>query len=94
MTLPALQDRAGYEVNLAAYLPQAQTRVGRGENSGRTLTEFNIVRQFRTLGPWNGRQAVFHVQLDALPADATYVAVLLQRAGQGPIAGSATVALR
>ena len=94
VTLPARQDRAGYEVNLAAYLPQAQTRVGRGENSGRTLIEFNIVRQFRTLGPWNGREAVFRVPLDAIPADATHVAVLLQRTDQGPIAGSATVALR
>src|SRR5271163_4486448 len=37
----------GYDVNLAAYLPQASTVVGRGENSGRTLAEFNIVRQFR-----------------------------------------------
>ncbi len=75
-------------------LPQAQTRVGRGENSGRTLTEFNIVRQFRTLGPWNGRETVFRVPLDGIPADATHVAILLQRTDQGPIAGSATVALR
>jgi hypothetical protein len=94
VTVPERLDRSGYEVSLAAYLPQAQTRVGRGENSGRTLTEFNIVRQFRTLGPWNGRQAVFRVPLDAMPADATRVAILLQRAEQGPIAGSATVALR
>jgi hypothetical protein len=94
VTLPGREGRAGYEVNLAAYLPQAQTRVGRGENSGRTLTEFNIVRQFRTLGPWNGQEAVFRVPLAAMPADATRVAVLLQRTDQGPIAGSATLALR
>jgi hypothetical protein len=94
VTLPDREGRAGYEVNLAAYLPQAQTRVGRGENSGRTLTEFNIVRQFRTLGPWNGHEAVFRVPLNALPADATHVAVLLQRTEQGPIAGSATLELR
>lgn len=94
VSLPDGKERVGCEVNLAAYLPEAQTRVGRGENSGRTLTEFNIVRQFRTLGPWNGRAAVFHVLLDSIPADATHVAVLLQRAAQGPIVGSATVALR
>lgn len=94
VSLPDRKDRAGYEVNLAAYLPQAQTRVGRGENSGRTLREFNIVRQFRTLGAWNGREAVFHVPLEAMPPDATHVAVLLQRAEQGPIAGSAIAALR
>lgn len=94
VTLPGREGVAGYEVNLAAYLPQAQTRVGRGENSGRTLTEFNIVRQFRTLGTWNGQAAVFRVPLNAMPADATHVAVLLQRADQGPIAGSTTLALR
>jgi thiol-disulfide isomerase/thioredoxin len=94
VSLPDRKDRAGYEVNLAAYLPKAQTRVGRGENSGQTLREFNIVRLFRTLGAWDGREAVFHVPLEAIPADASHVAVLLQRAGQGPIAGSALAALR
>ncbi len=92
--LPDRKDRARYEVNLAAYLPQAQPRIGRGENSGRTLREFNIVRQFRTLGAWDGREALFHVPLEAMPADASHVAVLLQGAGQGPIAGSAIAALR
>jgi hypothetical protein len=85
---------AGYEVNLAAYLPRAQTAVARGENSGRTLTEFNIVRQFRTLGSWNGQEAIFRVPLVGIPTDASHVAVLLQQTGQGPIAGSAIVALR
>jgi hypothetical protein len=94
VTLPDLPRHAGYEVNLAAYLPQAQTPVGRGENSGRTLTEFNIVRQFRTLGSWNGPGAIFRVPLKGIPTDASHVAVLLQQTGQGPIAGSATVALR
>jgi hypothetical protein len=94
VTIPDRRDQEGYEVNLAAYRPQAQTPVKRGENSGRTLTEYNIVRQFRLLGGWNGRAARFRVPLDALPADADHVAVLLQRANQGPIAGSATVALR
>jgi hypothetical protein len=94
VTLPDREDHGGYEVNMAAYLSQAQTRVGRGENTGRTLTEFNIVRQFRTLGLWKGRAAVFRVPLDGIPTDATDVAVILQRPEQGPIAGSAAVALR
>src|SRR5271170_5874564 len=38
---------ASHDVELVAYLPQATTQIGRGENSGRTLTEFNIVRDFR-----------------------------------------------
>ena len=94
VTVPESRDRAGYEVNLVAYLPEAVTAVGRGENSGRTLKEFNIVRQFRSLGVWNGQETVFRVPLDSFPAEASRVAVLLQQAQQGPIAGSATVALR
>jgi hypothetical protein len=82
------------DVEVAAYLPQASTRVGGGENSGRALGEFNIVRQFRTLGVWTGRRAVFHAPLGSFPADATRAAVLLQDAHQGAMAGSAVIDLR
>ena len=30
------------------------TAIGRGENSGRTLTEANVVRSMRTVGQWSG----------------------------------------
>jgi hypothetical protein len=94
VSVPERQDRERYDVNLIAYLPQADTNVERGENSGRTLREFNIVRQFRSLGVWNGRESVFRAPVDSLPADATRVAVVLQRDQQGPIVGSATTLLR
>ncbi len=92
--VPEGQDRKPYQVFVAAYLPQASTPVGRGENSGRTLQEFNIVRQFRSIGTWSGHAAVFQAPVESFPADASRVAVLLQRDGQGPIAGSAAIALR
>lgn len=94
VTVPERQDRERYDVNLIAYLPQAVTNVGRGENSGRTLREFNIVRQFRPLGVWNGRESVYRAPVDSFPGDATRIAVLLQRDQQGPIVGSATAVLR
>jgi hypothetical protein len=94
VSVPERQNRERYDVNLIAYLPQADTNVERGENSGRTLREFNIVRQFRSLGVWNGRESVFRAPVDSLPADATRVAVVLQRDQQGPIVGSATALLR
>jgi hypothetical protein len=92
--VPERQDRKNYQVFVAAYLPQATTPVGRGENTGRTLQEFNIVRQFRSIGTWSGHAAVFRTPVDSFPADASRVAVLLQRDGQGPITGSAAIALR
>jgi hypothetical protein len=92
--LPQCEDKSGYDVNLIAYLPQASTAVGRGENSGRRLTEFNIVRQFRRLGVWEGQETVMRAALDSFPPDATRVAVLLQRRGQGAIGGGTIAALR
>jgi hypothetical protein len=92
--VPERQARKAYQVFVAAYLPQASTPVGRGENSGRTLQEFNIVRQFRSLGTWSGHAAVFRTSVESFPADASRVAVLLQSDGQGPIVGSAATELR
>jgi hypothetical protein len=84
---------ANRDVELVAYLPQATTQVGRGENSGRSLTEFNIVRDFRRLGAWTGKAGTWRVRLDSLPRDATRVAVLVQEANQGAIIGAVAISL-
>jgi hypothetical protein len=93
VNLPKRQVRTAYTVFVAAYLPQASTPVGRGENSGRTLQEFNIVRQFRSIGTWNGHATVFRTPVNSFPADASRVAVMVQSNGQGPIAGGAVIAV-
>lgn len=41
-------------VILVGFDPEHRTAVGRGENSGRTLTESNIVRSIRSVGQWSG----------------------------------------
>lgn len=81
------------DVLLVAYLRHAISAVGRGENAGRNLEEFNIVREVRPLGTWHGEAKDFHVPLAALARDATDVAVLIQPSGQGPIVGAAARAL-
>jgi len=82
------------DVMLVAYLRHAVSAIGRGENAGRTLDEFNIVRDIRTLGLWKGQVETFHVPVSSLPPDATNVAVLVQPSGQAPIIGAAAHALR
>jgi hypothetical protein len=82
------------DVLLVAYLPQAVTAIGRGENSGRTLREFNIVRATYALGKWNGDAQTFSVPSSSLPKDATAVAVLIQESNQRVILGAATTRLR
>ena len=91
--LPAFRVAAA-DVVLVPYRRSAVTAIGRGENSGRTITEVNIVRSIRTLSRWEGRDGEYHVHVDSLPQDATDVAVLLQSPGEGAIIGAATLALR
>jgi hypothetical protein len=82
------------DVVLIAYLRHAVSSVGRGENAGRMLDEFNIVRAIRTLGSWKGQAQSFSVPESSLPQDATDVAVLVQGSGQALIIGAAAQALR
>jgi len=82
------------DVLLVAYLHHALSAIGRGENAGRNLEEFNIVREIRTLGAWKGDPKDFRVPTASLPRDATDLAVLIQPSGQGPMLGAAVHALR
>jgi hypothetical protein len=82
------------DVVLVAFLRHAVSNVGRGENAGKTLEEFNIVRSMRTLGEWQGAAANYKVSVSSLPSDATNVAVLVQARGAGPIVGAAAQPLR
>ena len=85
---------AASDIVLVGYRRRAVSAVGRGENAGRTLTEFNIVRVIRSLGLWDGKAQQFQTRVDSLPADATDVAALVQPVGQGHIIGAAARTLR
>jgi hypothetical protein len=87
-------DAAPSDVVLVAYQRSAVSPIGRGENAGRTLNEFNVVREFHTLGRWDGHIARYRSRVDALPRGSTDVAVLVQPVGQAPIIGAATVSLQ
>jgi hypothetical protein len=68
------------------------TKVVRGENSGRTLTDANVVRDVRKLGVWNGEP----VELTAdLPSPAGRgrdgCAILVQTGEVGPVLGATLV---
>lgn len=82
------------DVLLVAFQSSAVSAIGRGENSGRTLTEYNIVRTVRSLGPYAGVARTYRAELESLPKEATDVAVLVQALGQGSIVGAARLTLR
>jgi hypothetical protein len=63
------------------------TPVGRGENSGRTLTEFNIVREWRKIGEWTGNAT--ELSLDLEPRSNTDAcAIIVQEGNNGPVRGA------
>jgi hypothetical protein len=92
--LSAGQKAVPSEVLLVAYLRKATSSIGRGENAGRRLEEFNIVRGIRELGKWNGDPVSFRATLASLPRDATDVAVLVQSSGEHRVIGAVRQALR
>jgi hypothetical protein len=92
--LRAGERAAPSEVLLVPYVRKVTSSIGRGENAGRTLEEFNIVLGIRGLGRWNGDPVSFRALLSSLPRDATDVAVLVQATDQHQIIGAATRALR
>ena len=81
------------DVQVISYLDRATSKIGAGENAKRTLEYFHIVRSFQRLTTWDGKPRQLTMPLASLPKDATHVAVLLQRRGQGAIGGAATLKL-
>lgn len=76
------------EVLLARYIRRAETRVASGENGGRTLVEYNVVRSLERLGEWDGRPISLTARLagtDGTGADG--IAVFIQ-ASDGRILGA------
>jgi hypothetical protein len=87
-------DAATADVLLVGYLREATTAIGRGENSGRTLKESNIVLWLHQLGRWNGKPREFEMSVSKLPENVTDIAVLVQSAGQGAILGAVAQPIR
>ncbi len=85
---PPRAEREIYDVYVVAYLPRAVTRIARGENAGRTLTEVNIVRDIRRLGQSGDKPAQWRLSVDSFPKDSSRAVVFLQRLGSGAIVGA------
>lgn len=75
---------AGASLSLAVYDPEHTTIIGAGENGGRRLRDFQVVRELRALEPAQGR-----IMLPGISADQG--AVLLVHGSSGQLAGAAEV---
>jgi hypothetical protein len=86
------------EVWLCPVTGKVTVKIGRGENGGKTLTYYNVVRSWKRLGSWNGAAQSFSIPLsDVAGQDIDSFAVLVQSgvaAKPGVVFGAATVAAR
>ena len=86
--MPALASKCNCLITLFGFRSQVDTRVVAGENSGRTLREFQVVRLMRSLGRWKGDAQVLHTSLRGMPADIDGYAVVAQEGTGGRIIAS------
>jgi hypothetical protein len=102
VTVPAGEPRSA-EVWLCPVTGNVPVKIGRGENSGRTITYHNVVRRWVKLGVWTGKAETFTLPLSQLPdadfalKDISELAVIVQSgvaAKPGLMLGAATAALQ
>ncbi|MBO6781748.1 MAG: DUF1223 domain-containing protein [Alphaproteobacteria bacterium] len=72
---------------LVTFVREHTTKVLRGENHGKTLTNHNIVRDVRKVGSWNGAAGAISVK-DLALEDGQGCAVLVQDGEVGPVLGA------
>jgi hypothetical protein len=75
------------DILLFVYDRRHSTPVARGENEGRRIDNFNVVRRFERVSSWNGTGAAWTVPADRFTSDQG-LAVLVQQANQGPVLGA------
>ena len=74
---------------LAVLQKEAEVPVRSGENRGKSLKYYNIVRELTTVGMWKGKAERFELARDAVKLpDTQSGAVLIQSGTAGPIIGA------
>jgi len=68
-----------------------RTAVTRGDNTGMTLTGFNIVREMRGIGEWRGAEEEIPLGLGLDATEYDGCAIIVQASTGGPILGALAV---
>ncbi len=77
---------------LALYTDKSKVAIKRGENGGRSITYYNIVRQMIPLGRWSGDAVEIELpKSDVMGPGYDGCVVFLQVNGTGPIIGAAAL---
>lgn len=79
---------------LIGYDGKHETPVRAGENSGKRLANYNVVRAMRPVGTWNGSAVEMPLDLSAIAANCDGAAVLVQTDETGPIVAAVRIAIK
>lgn len=78
---------------LAIIQKEVEIPVRSGENHGKTLKYYNVVRDLTPIGMWDGKPAEYRLNRDTIiQPGAGSCAILMQRGKAGPILGAALLA--
>ncbi|MBI4275208.1 MAG: DUF1223 domain-containing protein [Rhizobiales bacterium] len=69
------------EVWLYAVTTEVPVKIGRGENAGRSVTYYNVCRNWVKLGDWNGKAASWNIPADKIKTDGVNAAVAIVQSG-------------
>jgi hypothetical protein len=84
---PAGEPATGARLLLLSFDPQVTTPIRSGENRGRTVSSYNVVRSLRSIGDWNGGAVSRREPLSA--ADRGERLALLVQGRDGRVLGAA-----
>ncbi len=84
VTAAAKDKSPAAEVWLCPISKSVQVPIGRGENHGRTLTYYNVVRRWVKLGDWNGTAQTWKVPLTTVEGDGADAVAVVVQAGTAP----------
>jgi hypothetical protein len=96
VALPASSSASG-EVWLCGMKKASPVEITRGENRGKTVTYYNVVRAWHRLGEWTGQAASWTMSRSDLKAGIDEAAVIVQERPNGHpgrVLGAASIALK
>jgi hypothetical protein len=93
VTIPASDFTGKADVWLMPYDDEHTTEIRAGENAGRTLSYYNVVRDVTSIGTYDGRAETLTLPMAEGEDAGDGCAVLVQVAGLGPIIGAGAMRL-
>jgi hypothetical protein len=90
VSVPGAHFEGTATVWIARYDARRTTKVARGENAGRTLRNFNVVRDLSRIGSWDGRPLEIRLPMSSMTSGEggrDGCAIIVQVEGSGPVLG-------